>query len=128
MENEAFTSAILGMSDTLYRVAATQLRDDRYVQTWVIRILLNECHRMHRHYGVTQMAGPVVLILNEKGEVLHEEHLYTKIENMETLVGGRIQHNIVIPSEGLAENKITIRLQSWRNHNTIYDEYTYTLK
>ena len=26
MKNEAFTSAILGMSDTLYRVAATQLR------------------------------------------------------------------------------------------------------
>ena len=84
--------------------------------------------RQQRHYGVTQMAGPVVVILNEKGEVLHEEHLYTKIENMETLVGGRIQHNIVIPSEGLAEGKITIRLQSWRNHNVIYDEYTYTLK
>lgn len=72
MENEAFTSAILRMSDTLYRVAATQLRqradqedavqealrrawekrhklrDERYVQTWVIRILLNECHRMQR--------------------------------------------------------------------------------
>lgn len=84
--------------------------------------------RQQRYYGVTQMAGPVVLILNEEGEVLHEEHLYTKIENMETLVGGRIQHNIVVPSEGLAENEITIRLQSWRNHNVIYDEYTYTLK
>lgn len=81
-----------------------------------------------RHYGVTQMAGPVVVILDEKGEVLHEEHLYTKIENMEVLVGDRIQHNIVMPSEGLAEDKITIRLQSWRNHTIVYDEYTYTLK
>jgi len=72
MEKEAFTSAILGMTDTLYRVAATQLRqradqedavqeclrrawekqhklrEERYVQTWVIRILLNECHRLQR--------------------------------------------------------------------------------
>ena len=81
-----------------------------------------------RHYGVTQMSGPVVVILNEKGEVLHEEHLYTKIENMELLTGDRIKHNIVLPSAGLAEDKITIRLQSWRNYNIIYDEYTYTLK
>ena len=66
MDNEAFTRAILDMSDVLYRVAATQLRqradqedavqeslrrawekrnklrEDRYVRTWVIRILLNE--------------------------------------------------------------------------------------
>lgn len=66
MQNEDFTQAILGMTDTLYRVASTQLhqqadredavqeclrkawekrhrlRDERYLQTWVIRILLNE--------------------------------------------------------------------------------------
>lgn len=81
-----------------------------------------------RHYGVMQMSGPVVVILNEKGEPLHEEHLYTKIESMEMLTGDRIQHSIVIPSEGLAEDKITIRLVSWRNYNIIYDEYTYTLE
>lgn len=77
MDNEAFTSAILGMTDTLYRVASTQLRqrvdqedavqeclrrawekrhklrEERYVQTWVIRILLNECHRMQRRMART---------------------------------------------------------------------------
>ena len=72
MKNEEFTQAILGMTDTLYRVASTQLRqradredavqeclrkawekrhrlrDERYLQTWVIRILLNECHTIQR--------------------------------------------------------------------------------
>ncbi len=72
MKNEEFTRAILGMTDTLYRVAATQLRqradredavqealrrawekrhtlrEERYLQTWVIRILLNECHAIQR--------------------------------------------------------------------------------
>lgn len=72
MQNEDFTRAILSMTDTLYRVAATQLRtpadredavqeclrkawekrntlrQERYLQTWVIRILLNECHTIQR--------------------------------------------------------------------------------
>lgn len=72
MKNEEFTQAILGMTDTLYRVASTQLRqqadredavqeclrkawekrhhlrDERYLQTWVIRILLNECRNIQR--------------------------------------------------------------------------------
>lgn len=72
MKSEEFTRAILGMTDTLYRVAATQLRqradredavqealrrawekrhtlrEERYLQTWVIRILLNECHAIQR--------------------------------------------------------------------------------
>jgi hypothetical protein len=81
-----------------------------------------------RHYGTTQMAGPVVVILNEKGEALYEYCLYTEIDSMEILAGDRIQHHFVMPSEGLAEDRITIRLQSWRNHTIVYDEYTYTLK
>lgn len=72
MEKERFTQVLLDMTDTLFRVAAIQLRqpavredavqeclrrarekrqqlqDERYVQTWVIRILLNECHRIQR--------------------------------------------------------------------------------
>ena len=72
VSNEEFTRAILDMTNTLYRVAATQLRqradredavqeclrkawekrhrlrDERYLQTWVIRILLNECHTIQR--------------------------------------------------------------------------------
>ena len=84
--------------------------------------------RQTRHYGVMQMAGPVVVILDENGEVLHEEHLYTKVENMEHLAGDRIRHNIMMPGAGLSEDKITIRLQGWRNHTIVYDEYTYTLE
>lgn len=85
VENEAFISAILGMSDTLYRVAATQLRqradqedavqealrrawekrhklrEERYMQTWVIRILLNECHRMQRRMARTLPAEEIPL-------------------------------------------------------------------
>ncbi|MBQ6950716.1 MAG: sigma-70 family RNA polymerase sigma factor [Clostridia bacterium] len=77
MQNEEFTRAIVAMTDTLYRVAATQLRqkadredavqeclrrawekrhslrDERYLQTWVIRILLNECHNMQRKMART---------------------------------------------------------------------------
>ncbi|MBR2719148.1 MAG: RNA polymerase sigma factor [Clostridia bacterium] len=83
MENEEFSRAILGMMGTLYRVAATQLRqradredavqeclrkawehrhrlrDERYLQTWVIRILLNECHTMQRRMARTLPAEDV---------------------------------------------------------------------
>lgn len=72
MENEQFAQAILGMEDTLYRITAAQLpqradredavqetlrkawekrktlREEKYLQTWVIRILLNECHTIQR--------------------------------------------------------------------------------
>lgn len=72
MTNEAFACAIEDMTQTLYRVCCTQLRnpadredaiqealrrawekrhtlrDERYFQTWVIRILLNECDRIRR--------------------------------------------------------------------------------
>ncbi|MBR2719146.1 MAG: sigma-70 family RNA polymerase sigma factor [Clostridia bacterium] len=94
MEKEAFTSAILGMTDTLYRVAATQLRqradqedavqeclrrawekrhklrEERYVQTWVIRILLNECHRMQRRMNRTLPAEEIPAAhRDERGEL-----------------------------------------------------------
>ena len=72
MQNEEFIRVLLEMTDTLYRVAATQLhqpadredavqetlrrawekrrtlREERYLQTWVIRILLNVCHNIQR--------------------------------------------------------------------------------
>ena len=72
MTNEAFAQRIVQMQETLYRVSysllpqqydredAVQecirkawqkratLRDDRYMQTWVIRILLNECYALQR--------------------------------------------------------------------------------
>ena len=73
MTNEAFTGAIIRMTPTLYRIARGQLmieadqqdavqeairrswekreslKDERYLQTWVIRILLNACHDIQRH-------------------------------------------------------------------------------
>lgn len=85
MENEAFISAVEGMTDTLYRVAATQLRqradqedavqeslrrawekrhrlrEERYVRTWIIRILLNECHRIQRRAARTLPMEDVTL-------------------------------------------------------------------
>ena len=96
MDNEAFTSAILGMTNTLYRVAATQLRqradqedavqeclrrawekrhrlrEDRYVQTWVIRILLNECHRMQRRMARTLPAEEVVPVHQDENNELKD--------------------------------------------------------
>ena len=73
MTNEAFTEAIIRMTPTLYRIARGQLmgeedqkdavqeairrswekrtglKDERYLQTWVIRILINTCHDIQRH-------------------------------------------------------------------------------
>ena len=73
MTNEAFTEAIIRMTPTLYRVARGQLmaeadqqdavqeairrswekrnslKNERYLQTWVIRILLNVCHDTQRY-------------------------------------------------------------------------------
>lgn len=105
MDNEAFTRAILEMSDTLYRVAATQLRqradqedavqetlrrawekrhrlrEERYVQTWVIRILLNECHRMQRRMARSLLTEEILIIhrdgdsaLKEALDMLEEQH------------------------------------------------------
>lgn len=72
MTSEDFAKQIVGMTQTLHRVCVTQLaqacdredavqeclrkawekrgklRDARYLQTWVIRILINECHNIRR--------------------------------------------------------------------------------
>ena len=72
MTNDEFAERIVGMTQTLYRVCYAMLpqaadredavqeclkkawekrgslRDERYLQTWVIRILINECHDIHR--------------------------------------------------------------------------------
>ncbi len=93
MEKEEFTRAILAMTDTLYRVASTQLRqradredavqeclrkawekrhrlrDDRYLQTWVIRILLNECHTMQRRASRTLPVEEVAPLSAEGEEI-----------------------------------------------------------
>lgn len=92
MTSDAFAQGILAMRQMLYRITCTQLerqadredavqeairkawekrgslRDERHLQTWVVRILLNECHNMQRRngrcmpveevYGAAQAAPP----------------------------------------------------------------------
>jgi RNA polymerase sigma-70 factor (ECF subfamily) len=72
LDNCEFSERLVAMTDTLYRVCYAQLynerdredavqeclckawqnrgklRDERYLQTWVCRILLNECHNIQR--------------------------------------------------------------------------------
>ena len=80
MTKEEFASRIEGMMRTLYSVCYAQLRqrcdredavqealrkcwqkrdqlrDERYFNTWVIRILINECHNIQRQSARTQPA------------------------------------------------------------------------
>lgn len=96
MEKEQFTQVLLDMTDTLFRVAAIQLRqpadredavqeclrrawekrhrlrDERYVQTWVIRILLNECHRMQQRMNRTIPVEDVPAVTQHAGGELKE--------------------------------------------------------
>lgn len=89
MQNEEFSQAIMGMMGTLYRVASAQLRqkadredavqeclrkawehrhrlrDERYLQTWVIRILLNECHTIQRRMARTMPAEEIPTVQRE---------------------------------------------------------------
>jgi len=72
MTNKEFSERIVAMIQTLYRVSYSQLsqssdrddavqeclckawqrrwqlKDERYMQTWVIRILINECHNIQK--------------------------------------------------------------------------------
>ena len=85
MDDEAFAGAIVALTDTLYRVACTQLRqradqedavqecllrawhkrhtlrEERYLQTWLIRILINECHRIQRRGKRTVLQDEMAL-------------------------------------------------------------------
>jgi len=75
MTSDEFAGRVTAMTQTLYRVSCTMLRapadredavaeairrawerrgglrDERYLQTWVIRILINVCRNMHRRRG-----------------------------------------------------------------------------
>lgn len=108
MEKERFTQVLLDMTDTLYRVSATQLRqqadredavqeclrrawekrhrlrDERYVQTWVIRILLNECHRIQRRMARTLPAEEVPAVAHDSGQVSLKEALMQLDEKYRT--------------------------------------------
>lgn len=108
MEKERFTQVLLDMTDTLYRVSATQLRqqadredavqeclrrawekrhrlrDERYVQTWVIRILLNECHRIQRRMARTLPAEEVPAVAHDGGQTGLKEALMQLDEKYRT--------------------------------------------
>lgn len=75
MTCDEFSTRIVAMMQTLYRISYTQLsqscdrdeavqeclykawkkrhqlKDEHYMQTWVIRILINECHNIQRKKG-----------------------------------------------------------------------------
>lgn len=85
MTDNEFAERLTAMRETMYRVCCTQLsrgcdrddavqetllkawanrrrlRDERYMQTWVIRILINECHNIQR-----KQKREVVEILSEQ--------------------------------------------------------------
>lgn len=108
MEKERFTQVLLDMTDTLYRVSATQLRqqadredavqeclrrawekchrlrDERYVQTWVIRILLNECHRIQRRMARTLPAEEVPAVARDSIQTSLKETLMQLDEKYRT--------------------------------------------
>lgn len=108
MQNEDFTRAILSMTDTLYRVAATQLRtpadredavqeclrkawekrntlrQERYLQTWVIRILLNECHTIQRRQARIFPRDVIPAVQREKEETGLKEALLQLEERYRT--------------------------------------------
>ena len=72
MTSERFAQEIVALTDTLYRVSYSilrqrcdredavqnclekawkkrkSLRDERYLKTWLVRILINECYDIHR--------------------------------------------------------------------------------
>ena len=98
MTNEAFTEAVIRMTPTLYRIARGQLlieadqqdavqeaircswekrnslKNERYLQTWVIRILLNVCHDTQR-YGKREFP------MEELPEQQPETHDYTDLRS-----------------------------------------------
>ncbi len=83
MTSDVFAQRIIALTDTLYRISLSQLsqscdredavqeclrkawekrkklKDDRFVDTWVIRILLNECHNIQRK-GKRQIPTPAL--------------------------------------------------------------------
>ena len=75
MTSERFAQEIVALTDTLYRVSYSilrqrcdredavqsclekawrrrkSLREERYLKTWLVRILINECYDIHRRRG-----------------------------------------------------------------------------
>lgn len=98
MTKEEFEARIIGMQDTLYRVSATllrqpcdredaiqeciykalrkrdSLREDRFMQSWVTRILINECYSLlrRRRHAVPLDEVPEPVAPPDADPVLHD--------------------------------------------------------
>jgi RNA polymerase sigma-70 factor (ECF subfamily) len=98
MTKESFAQEVMALSDTMYGVARTYLRSnadcadavqesilkawvglpslrkEQYFQTWVIRILINECKSMLKRQKRTVSVGdfPETAILSETDNALYE--------------------------------------------------------
>lgn len=75
----------------------------------------------------TWMSGPDYVLVDEAGNPLCKVELAYGYDVFVGQGEPRLYHG-TIPAEFMPQDKVTIRLQSWRNYNIIYDEYTYTLK
>lgn len=76
-----------------------------------------------------QLNGPVAMILSETGEVLYEYVLeWENVDQDAMLYYDGVQFRFTMPREGLADDRITIRLHDAQNRKIVYDKYTYTLK
>ncbi len=75
----------------------------------------------------TWMSGPDYVLVDEAGNPLCKVELAYGYDVFVGQGEPKLYHG-TIPAEFMREDKVTIRLQSWRNYNIIYDEYTYTLK
>ena len=98
MTDDLFLEQLSEMREMIYRVSSAQLeracdrddavqeamfkawhnrhklRDERYMKTWVIRILINECHNIHRrrHREVITDSLPESPVISENNLGLYE--------------------------------------------------------
>ena len=96
MTDSEFSERLAAMRETLYRVCYAQLsqscdredavqeallkawsgrhklRDERYMQTWVVRILINECHNIRRRREVPLAELPVLAAPDSQNAELHD--------------------------------------------------------
>ena len=132
MSDEEFAERVTAMTQTLYRVCYAQLsqacdredavqealrkcwqkrgqlRDARYLQTWVIRVLLNECHNIQRRAARLQpcatlperAAAPQPMGTTRVGEALLEVTQIGKECHMDCAIRKQVG-DCVMPREGI---------------------------
>ena len=137
MTNERFAEEIIALTDTLYRVSysilrdkydredAVQsclekawkkrktLRDERYLKTWLIRILINECYNVHRHRRELPQEIPERTAPPGADPILHDA-LMCLPENVRTPIVLHYMEGYSIRDIasilGITENRVTERM------------------